>query len=1183
MPRNMEVCQRSRLSHFIVIFLLSFVMIMARDPAGRDPAGRALDRGVDADRRREKCKMFRMRVLWRCFVVRFFLLGAIVWLGSSLPAHSYAGAPSPGAPSPAPPQSRSSPEQLRGGESTQGPIAPGQSHIYAIDLAAGQYLHLEVELERIDLTVRLLSPEGKELEQRENLVENSSIPLSFVAPTGGTYRLEIQQPKRPDQKQDAKAGADKSSQLKMYQIKVDQLRPSEPDDQKRITAERAGSAGDKLRAEGTGPSRHEAVAQYEAALTVWTDLADQSRQADTLSSLGRAYYDLGDTNNALEFWNRELTVRHALGHPDDEGNVLGSIGTVYSRLGDRQKALDYFSQSVEKLRAAGDKVNEGTALSSIGNTYYGLGQVRKALEYYNQALPLQHGVGSPSAEGATLGNMGIAYSALGEPQKALDYSRQALQLALAAGDLDGQAATLTSIASLYWQLGDWDHALENQKSAVELTKKSGNRSFEAMILNNMGTTYRGLGDLDSALKCHEQALPILHDVGLPNEATALQNIGHVYRDKGEFQKAIDYYQQALKLYQARGNRRAVAQDLADTGEASLLLGQTGQAFENWGQAMPLAHASGDRILEASVLTGMARAHITEGKLDQAQASLDSALAMTESLRTAWVGADLRASYSSTVRDRYQLQIELLMLQHHDSQAFEASERARARSLLELLSESHANIRQGVDAALLAQEQALETDLRLKSEQRIRSQNTALDKDIEGLTVQYREVEAQIRTRSPRYAALTQPQPLTLDEIQKQILDPETLLLEYSLGEDRSFLWAVTSNSFHTYELPARTKLETAARLAYMQMSTSQVAGEAMQGAALALSHTLLGPVGAELGKKRLVVVAEGALQYIPFAALPAPASVNSAGTGVPLVADHEIVSLPSASTVALLRRETQGRAPAVKLAIVLADPVFSRDDPRVAQAGSGVSGNMSPKASDHASSDPGSKSSSSASTSASNSASNADDLERAELSQRSAKESGLPEFDRLRASRREAETIVELAGKNNAVEELDFDSSRETATSNALGQYRIIHIATHGLLNSRNPELSGLVFSLVDRQGKPQNGFLEARDIYNLKLGADLVVLSACQTALGKEIRGEGLVGLTRAFMYAGAPRVVASLWKVPDQATTELMQKFYRGILQQGLQPAAALRAAQFSMWKQPRRSAPYYWAGFTLQGEWK
>ena len=1091
-----------------------------------------------------------MRVLCR----RSVLLGLIVWLGLPLPAHSGTGVPAV----PAPSQSEQLLDPLKGGESLQGTIAPGQSRIYAIDLAAGQYLHLEVEQEQVDLTVRLISSGGMELEQRENFGGNSSLPLSFVVLREGSYHIEIRLG------EGEKAGAAKN-----YQIKVDPLRPSEPNDQKRITAERADNTGDKLRAEGTGPSRHQAVTQYETALALWSELGDQPRQANTLSSTGRTYYDLGEINKALEFWNRELTLRHALGNPNDEGNVLGSIASAYSRLGDRTKALEYFSLSLERVRSAGDKVNEGLVLSNMGNTYFGLGDVRKSLDYYQQALPLEHGVGSPSAEGATLGNIGIVYSALGEPQKALDYSRQALQLALAAGDLDGQAATLTQIASLYWQLGDWDHALENQKSAVELTKKSGNRSFEAMILNNMGTTYRGLGDLDSALKCHQEALPILHDAGLPNEAGALQNIGHVYRDKGEFQKASDYYQQALKLFQARGNRRAIAQDLSDTGEASLKLGQTSQALENWSQALETAHTAGDRLLEASVLTGIARAHIEEGKLAEAQTALDSALAMTETLRTAWVGADMRAFYSSTVRDRYQLQIELLMRQHHEVQAFEASERARARSLLELLSESHADIRQGVDPVLLTQERSLETDLRVKSEQRIRSQNAALDKDLEGLTVQYREVEAQIRTRSPRYAALTQPQPLTLAEIQEQLLDPDTLLLEYSLGEERSFLWAVSSNSFHTYELPAREKLEAAARQAYAQMSTSHVPGEGMQGATLALSHMLLGPISSELVKKRLVVVAEGALQYIPFAALPTPAQ-----SSVPLIAEHEIVSLPSASTVALLRRENEDRKPALKLAIVFADPVFSRDDPRVEQSAVAAASKASKgSASDLKVADPKAL----AQNHTAPETSDPDSLER------SAKDSGLPTFDRLRASRREADTIVELAGKGNAVEELDFDSSRETATSDALSQYRIVHIATHGLLNSRNPELSGLVFSLVDRQGKPQNGFLEAQEIYNLKLGADLVVLSACQTALGKEIRGEGLVGLTRGFMYAGVPRVVASLWKVPDQATTELMQKFYRGILQQGLQPAAALRAAQVSMWKESRRSAPYYWAGFTLQGDWK
>ncbi|HZN12190.1 MAG TPA: CHAT domain-containing protein, partial [Blastocatellia bacterium] len=187
------------------------------------------------------------------------------------------------------------------------------------------------------------------------------------------------------------------------------------------------------------------------------------------------------------------------------------------------------------------------------------------------------------------------------------------------------------------------------------------------------------------------------------------------------------------------------------------------------------------------------------------------------------------------------------------------------------------------------------------------------------------------------------------------------------------------------------------------------------------------------------------------------------------------------------------------------------------------------------------------------------------------------------STRREAEEIVALAGAGAGLKALDFEASRATATSEGLGQYRIVHFATHGLLNSQHPELSGLVLSLVDERGQPQDGFLRVHEVYNLKLGADLVVLSGCQTSLGKEVKGEGMLGLTRGFMYAGAPRVVASLWQVPDQPTAELMRQFYKGMLAEGLRPAAALRAAQVAMWKGRRWAAPYYWAAFVLQGEWR
>jgi len=279
-----------------------------------------------------------------------------------------------------------------------------------------------------------------------------------------------------------------------------------------------------------------------------------------------------------------------------------------------------------------------------------------------------------------------------------------------------------------------------------------------------------------------------------------------------------------------------------------------------------------------------------------------------------------------------------------------------------------------------------------------------------------------------------------------------------------------------------------------------------------------------------------------------------------LIVNHEIVSLPSASVLAVLRQELVDRKPVSNLIAVLADPVLRSDDLRVKQ----------PKIKTEKET---------------NKQGSLDNDGRANTKDvlRSARESGVVSLERLVFTRREAEAILSLARDGKNLKALDFDASRATATSPELAQFRIVHFATHGLINSEHPELSGLVLSLVDEEGRPQDGFLRAHDVYNMKLGVDLVVLSACQTALGKQIKGEGLVGLVRGFMYAGAPRVVASLWDVKDEATAELMKRFYQGMLKEGLRPAAALRAAQVSLRKEPLWEAPYYWAGFVLQGEWK
>lgn len=429
----------------------------------------------------------------------------------------------------------------------------------------------------------------------------------------------------------------------------------------------------------------------------------------------------------------------------------------------------------------------------------------------------------------------------------------------------------------------------------------------------------------------------------------------------------------------------------------------------------------------------------------------------------------------------------------------------------------------------------------------------------------------------RITALTQPARLSLKQIQQDVLDKDTVLLEYCLGQSRSFLWAVTPTSFSSHTLPERALIEAVARRVYESLSArnNHPTGETpkqrvarinradaeSKEASAALSQMLLGPVATQLGKKRLVFITEGLLQYIPFAALPAPLPPNrrplpGENRSPPLIVDHEIVNLPSVSVLAVMRREVAGRKAPAKSVAVIADPVFSKDDPRLERrlAATGSSPQW-----------------------ATPSVSNASRVER------SGSESGISSFRRLRFSREEANNIVALAPRETSLKALDFAASRETVKTANLEPYRILHFATHALLNSERPELSGLVLSLVDQKGEPQDGFLGLQEIYNLRLNADLVVLSGCQTALGKEIKDEGLVGLARGFMHAGAPRVVASLWSVDDRATAELMKRFYTAMLSQGMRPAAALRAAKTGLHGEKGWAAPYYWAAFTLQGEWK
>ncbi|GBE91846.1 tetratricopeptide repeat protein [Nostoc cycadae WK-1] len=832
--------------------------------------------------------------------------------------------------------------------------------------------------------------------------------------------------------------------------------------------------------EGRSEYLLQAIAKFEQALVLYRQAGDRASEAFTLAYIGKIYSNFGDKYKALEYYQQSLAIEQNIGNKAGEATLLNNIGKIYSELGEKQKALDYYNQSLPLRQLVKDKAGQAITLGNIGTVYSFLGEQQKALDYYNQSLILKQQVGNKAAIASTLNSIGKTYSDLGEKQKALDYLNQSLPLFQQGGD----------------------------------------KADNAIAISNIGKIYSELGEQQTALNYYNQSLPIFQQVGYKlGQAITLNNIGEVYFQLGEQQKALDYYNQSLPIYQQLR----------------------------------------DKSREAHTIYNVATVKYDQGELNTALTEIEKVIKIVEDLRSKIDSQELRTSYFATVQNYYQFYIDVLMQLHkqHPEQgyaalALETSERSRARSLLELLSEANTDIRQGVEPKLLVQERKLQQQLDALEKRRIQllqgnyteEQVQALDQENEKLLEAYQQIQAQIRATSPRYAALTQPQPLALAQIQQQVLDDNTLLLEYSLGKKRSYLWLVTNKSITSYELPKRADIETIVQKFRQEITMPYLKHSQSIDA---LSKIILAPVAQKLQKQRLAIVSDGALQYVPFASL----TTGSGTQYEPLLLNHEIITLPSASILAILRSEHKERKSPPKTLVVLADPIFNRNDERL-QNKAQVS--HSPVLE-----------------------SNLDSL----ALSKSAADSDI-NFERLRFTRQEAEQILALVPVNQRKEAVDFNASRTTASSENLSQYRIIHFATHGILNSKHPELSGVVLSLFDPQGMPQNGFLRLRDVFNLNLKAELVVLSACQTGLGEEVKGEGLVGLTRGFMYAGSPRVVVSMWSVDDQATSELMKAFYKNMLKTGLTPAAALRKAQLEIWRTQKYVAPYYWAAFTLQGEW-
>ena len=1034
------------------------------------------------------------------------------------------------------------------GQTVERELDAGEAHAYRFEPGDRRPVRLVAEQRGIDVEIEIERADG------DGFVADSPFDRrgrEAVLLAGSTsYEITIR-------------GRETGAPPALYALRLEPLADSQGD--RRLAASRAATAAARLYPEGTPEAWREAAGHHRRALDHWRAVGDDAEAALALYAEAVLHRLADAPRAALETAVEAVELFRRQGQPMLEAYALNELGLDRRDLGDLDGARRAFEQSSVLGESQGDDFIVAAAASNLCLMDLSRGELLDGRACYRRSLPVIEAARSAQIESAARTNLGRLAEHLGEPEEALGHYRRALELLAAAGERRSQARTLNNLGVLHRGLGELDAAMARYAEAAEIFEAIGEKRWRARVLNNSGYAYRSAGENRRARLSFELALDLFRQAGdRRGEAATLDNLALARRDLGRSAEAAALHLQALELRRQDGHRRGEAVTLRRLGEVYAEVGEHEAALAHLRAAVAVASDLGDRATEAAARQGLGEIHLEMGEIDSARAQLEAGLALAtgaeqraisaeilahlartetaagrlgearrrvaaaleqlEGLRARIHSPDLRTSYSSLLRRTYELEIDLLLTDHradpsagHDRRALEIAERARGRALLELLQEAGVDLAAGVDPGLFERRRSLVRRLDAKTErladpkldapsrEALEAQQLALLHTLEVL-------DAELRRESPAYGEIVRPRPLEAREIQA-LVDPGTTLAVYLLGDSRSQLWRVAREEIELFELPGRTAIEAAARRVHQLWSELDPTARARDHAAAEELAVML-RLRELRATSRLAVIADGALHLVPFAALPVPAS--DAGAPEALVARSEIVSLPSASVLALDRRLHGGAARRRSVAI-LADPVYG------------------------------------------------------------------PDYPRLPGSRREAEAIAEAISPEAGFQALGLDASLHLVESGLLRSHDVLHFATHGVIDTDKPSLSGLVLSQVDAKGRPQRGFLRLHDIYNLHLDAELVVLSGCRTALGPEVRGEGLIGLARAFIYSGSRRVVASLWRVEDRATAALMASFYRAMWQEALPPAAALAEAQRELSRTRRFRDPYHWAGFVMVGDWR
>ena len=951
---------------------------------------------------------------------------------------------------------------------------------------------------------------------------------------------------------------------------------------------------------------------FGLAATRWQSLNDPEKASRALQQSARLRLLIGENQSALD----ELLLAVKL----SEGNkvsiqfprALSYLSLAFLKIGDTNQGRKYLARALEASQESGDKYAKGISNFAAGEFFYWQTENDRALRHYAVSEQLFREIGDVRLLIDTLISTAYIYMTLGNAAEGLRYGREAEELALANNYERSITISRIACGHLASFMNEKQMAIEYYSKAVQRFPDDIDFAEKGALFNGLGAIYEHYEELQASLKYRLQALEnFRRDEFMFGYLSSLHSIIGIYFQLGENAAAYSHVQEARRLSRSLNDyyyESLVSRTIADH---HFSMKEYDKAIYYYRQSLNSTQSTGYKTNSVVINNKLGQIYLQRNDLKLARRHFETALSLGSEIRnffatsesffylaviesivngddairlakssidtTEFLYADvgnsnLKRAYLSNVSERYEFYIGLLMKNFKTSrdrsfvhEAIRSSEQSRGRSLMEKMLLADAKFFADGDPSLVDREKNLQLQLTTKLDMVVQSlgekgsskESEDVEQDVVAIQNELEEVRAELKLNSPIYSAIKNPAPFDIVDFQARVLDEDSVLLQFSLGVEESYLWVVDKLNVTAYYLPPREKIEARVdRLRSLLASRQFIKGESLEDyqkrlteaeneyktEARNLSDELLGEAKEKLAGKKLIVVADGRLHYFPLGALPMPGSVGDE----PILLSNEVVYSPSASALKILRMERKSERKPTKDLLVFADPVFSISDERIAGLETTNNGILATIFSPFRSIE------------------------------------SLESMPRLPASEQEAISISDVVGTDRTTVRLGFDASRDGVLHGGIEEYKVLHFATHGLIDEKRPELSGILLSLYNKEGKqPDGGFIRLQDVYGLRLNSDLVVLSACDTGIGKEVKGEGLMSLNNAFLQAGAKSVVSSLWKVDDTATKDLMTAFYRGLTDDGLTAPAALRQAQIKMYNDPRYRSPFYWAAFTASGD--